>query len=215
MTNQKKGIVYTVVGLLAIVALVVGVFVSQYVHFPKKVDPNQFQGTYLQQPRTVQAFDLKGIDHQSFTNESLKGEWTMIFFGFTNCGNICPTSMAELGKMYRLLEAKGVKKLPQVVMISIDPKRDNLKKLGQYVKAFDSHFYGARGNESAVKAMTRELGVVYSKVAFKEGDPASDHYDIQHSGAIMLFNPKGKLNAFFTMPHHAESLASDYMQLVS
>ncbi len=213
--STQQGIRYTVVALLAMAALVTGLFVSQYVRFPKKVDVSQFNGTYLQQPRTVNPFELTGIDQQSFNNDSLKGQWTMIFFGFTSCGYLCPTSMAELGKMYRLLEEKGVKTLPHVVMISIDPNRDDLFKLGKYVKAFDRHFDAARGEESTVKAMTKEMGVVYSKVALKDGDGSADNYDVQHSGAVMLFNPKGQLNAFFTTPHDASLLAKDYMLLVS
>ena len=214
MSNQQQRVKYTVLGLLAFVALVSGLFVSQYVHVPKKIDVSQFNGTYLEKPREVNHFELTGVDNQPFNNKSLKGKWTMVFFGFTNCGYLCPTSMAELGKMYRLLEEKGVKTLPQVVMISIDPNRDNLEKLGNYVKSFDVHFYGARGEESSVKAMTREMGVVYSKVALKDSkDP--NNYDVQHSGAVMLFNPKGQLNAFFTTPHHADVIAKDYMMLVS
>ena len=180
----------------------------------KTVDVSQLHGTMLDEPRAVQAFSLTGIDHKPFNNASLNGSWTMVFFGFTHCGYMCPTTMAELGKMYRLLEEKGVKNLPKVVMISVDPARDHLNKLGHYVKAFDSHFYGARGREDAIKAMTHEMGIAYLKVAQKNTDDAS-HYDIEHTGSILLFNPQGKLVAFFTTPHQAALLAKDYMLLIA
>jgi protein SCO1/2 len=157
---------------------------------------------------------LTGIDNAPFTNASMKGHWTMVFFGFTNCGSICPTTMAELGKMYHLLEKKSAKNLPQVVMISVDPERDNLDKLSHYVKAFDPHFYGARGDESAVNAMTKEMGVAYAKIATPT-DANPQNYDIEHTGTVMLFNPNGELSAFFTMPHYASSLAKDYLMLAS
>lgn len=135
-------------------------------------------------------------------------------FGFTNCGYICPTTLAELGKMYRILEDKGVKDLPRVVMISIDPERDDQEKLGSYVSSFHPDFYGARGDDASIKAMTREMGIAYAKIMEKDtSDPKS--YDMQHSGALMLFNPQGELNAFFTTPHRADLLAKDYIQLVS
>lgn len=213
MRNQNQRIKLTIAAVLAFAALTLGVFVAQHVHLPKKVDTDKFHGTYLQQPRAVEAFQLTGIDQQPFTNDSLKGQWTMVFFGFTNCGYLCPTTMAELGKMYRLLEEKGVKTMPKVVMISIDPKRDSLDKLGHYVTAFDKHFYGARGSEETVKAMTHEMGVAYEKVALSASE--SENYDIQHSGTVMLFNPKGELNAFFTSPHRADLLAEDYLLLLS
>ena len=138
----------------------------------------------------------------------------MVFFGFTHCGYMCPTTMAELGKTYRLLAEKGVSPLPQVVMISVDPDRDSLVKLGHYVKAFDPHFYGARGSEASIKSMSSEMGIAYLKVADKDAKN-TNNYDIEHTGSVMLFNPKGELAAFFTSPHQADLLAKDYTLLVA
>lgn len=214
MSLRIKGVTLTVTILLAIAGLFAGIFVSQHLHFKKKIDVAEFHGTYLENPRTVNQFSLPGIDHKPFNNLSLQGHWTVVFFGFTNCGYLCPTTMAELGKMYRILETKGVKNLPHVVMITIDPERDNLDKLGHYVTSFHATFYGARGEEESIKLMAREMGIAYGKVINKDStDPLS--YDVQHSGALMLFNPQGELNAFFTTPHHADLLAKDYMLLVS
>lgn len=214
MKVKIKGVTLTVTILLALASLFTGIFVSQHLHFKKKIDTAQFHGTYLENPRTVNQFHLTGIDQKPFENDSLQGQWTLVFFGFTNCGYLCPTTMAELGKMYRILEDKGIKNLPRVVMISIDPDRDSLDKLGGYVKSFHGTFYGARGEEDSIKLMTREMGIAYAKVINKESENP-ENYDVQHSGAVMLFNPQGELNAFFTTPHHADLLAKDYMLLVS
>jgi protein SCO1 len=214
MSMKLSGVSSTVIILVAISALFTGLFVFQHIHSKKEIDVAQFHGTYLENPRPVNAFALTGIDNKSYDNSSLKGHWTLVFFGFTNCGYICPTTMAELSKMYHLLEDKKVKDLPQVVMISIDPERDNIDRLNSYVTSFQSSFYGARGEETVIKAMTREMGVAYAKVVNKDSaDP--QNYDMQHSGAVMLFNPQGELNAFFTSPHRADLLAKDYMLLVS
>lgn len=140
MSAEKRPVYLTVLVVAAIVALVAGFFVSQHLHGKKHLDVSQFHGTYLESPREINAFSLVGIDQKPFTNSSLRGHWTMIFFGFTNCGYLCPTTMTELAKMYHQLEKQGVKELPEVVMISIDPDRDSLEKLGNYVKAFDPHF---------------------------------------------------------------------------
>ena len=214
MSVKIKGVNATVAVVLAIGALFTGLFVSQHIHFKKKIDVAQFNGTYLENPRPINEFNLTGTDNKVFNNTKLKGHWTLVFFGFTNCGYVCPTTMAELGKMYRILQGKAVKDLPQVVMVSIDPERDSIEKLGNYVTSFQTGFYGARGDEPAIKAMTREMGIAYAKVANKDSsDP--QNYDVQHSGAIMLFNPQGELNAFFTGPHRADLLAKDYLLLVS
>ena len=214
MPTQKQGIQKTVVALLAVAALVLGVFVYQHMNFNRSIDPTQIHGTLLDKSRPVNAFELTGIDQKKFSNASLQGQWTMMFFGFTNCGSICPTTMAELGKMYHILEEKKAKTLPRIIMISIDPQRDTLEQLNTYVKAFNPNFYGARGEEDSIQAMTRELGIAYARIALKGTDEA-ETYDIEHTGTVMLFNPKGELSAFFTMPHQASLMAEDFQLLTS
>ena len=208
--NIKKTVMLSV---LAVIALLSGVLIGLHLSKKSGFDEAQFHGTWLKHPRALQSFSLKRTDGRVFNNESLHGHWTMVFFGFTNCGYLCPTAMAEIGKMYRQLQAQGIENLPEVVMISIDPRRDNMGKLKSYVEAFNPHFSGARGNEKIISAMTREMGVAYIKVAVQEGQNP-ENYDMQHSGAIMLINPQGKLNAFFTTPHQADSLAADYEMLI-
>lgn len=207
MSNNIK---LTVMSLLAFIALILGIFFAQHWHPKKPVDESKFHGAYLKKPRPLSQFSLVDINNQPYTNDSLKGHWTMMFFGFTNCGYVCPTTMAELGKFYRELERQKVKNLPQVVMVSIDPERDSIEKLKNYVKAFDRHFSGARGEMVKVDVLTRDFGVAHQKVA-AQGD--SKNYDIQHNGAVMLINPQGQLNAFFTSPHKVLELAEDYRQL--
>lgn len=214
MRVKLKGVTLTVAIILALTGLFLGIFASQHLSFNKKIDPAQFHGTYLEHPRSVNQFHLIGIDQLPFENSSLQGHWTLIFFGFTQCGYMCPTTMAELSKMYRMLEEKEVKNLPQVVMVSIDPQRDSLEKLNQYVKAFHKTFYGATGEEHVIKLIAQEMGIAYTKIMNKT-EKNSQHYDVQHSGAVMLFNPQGELTAFFTSPHHADLLVKDYMLLVS
>lgn len=214
MSTQKKHISLTVAALLAFIAVIAGFYISQHVHLKRKIDASEIQGTLLEKPREINQFTLTGIDNQLFTNASLKGQWTLVFFGFTNCGYLCPTTMAELGKMYRMLEQQDIKPLPKIVMISVDPERDSLDKLEHYVKAFDPHFYGARGDDEVVKQMTREMGIAYTKIALANSEKAGN-YDMQHSGALMLFNPQGELSAFFTTPHKADLLVKDYQRLVS
>ena len=214
MSYQSKKIRYTVLALSAVCALFAGAYISLQFSKPAKIDPSKFHGTVLSQPREINEFNLDGTDNKPFNNQSLNGQWTMVFFGFTNCGYVCPTTMAELGKFYKNLEQQGVKKLPRVVMISIDPERDSQDKLETFVTAFDPHFYGARGSKDVVQSMTKELGVVYAKIALN-GQLTDDTYDIEHTGTVLLFNPKGQLSAFFTSPQNASLMAEDFKSLTA
>lgn len=209
MIKQNR-IYLTIAGLVVFMALIVGIYVyqtSQERH--REWIRKSFQGTLLTTPRDIVPFRLQGMNGLAFNNESLKGHWTMMFFGFTQCGSICPTTLAELSKMMTILEKKQVK-LPQVVMVSVDPTRDSLAILEQYLKAFHRNFYGARGDDASIMDLTKDMGVAYTKVAMSE----NADYNIEHTGTVMLLNPEGKLAGFFTMPHHAELLAKDYLLIL-
>lgn len=213
MLVKKNRVMLTIVLLIAFAALMTGIFVAQHLHFKKDIDPTKFHGTLLTKPREIEQFTLQGIDETTFDNQRLRGQWTLLFFGFTQCGYLCPTTLNELNKMYKELEKQQIKPLPRVVLITIDPSRDSLEKLKNYSRSFNAQFYAARGDDEIVRKMAREMGIVYSKVAaFSSADPSD--YDVQHSGAVMLFNPQGELNAFFTTPHQAKLLAEDYRLLV-
>lgn len=213
-SKNKKKIGILAIILLALSCLIAGFYTYQFWIYKPKINRTNFHGTYLEHPRPINKFSLDGIDKKTFNNASMHNRWTIVFFGFTSCGYLCPTTMAELGKMYRILEHKKIVNLPQIVMISIDPERDDQVKLAHYVHSFHPQFYGALGDEKTIMAMTREMGVAYTKVYDKKNSD-SQNYDVQHSGALMLFNPYGELNAFFTTPHHADLLARDYMLLIS
>lgn|SRR3990167_530168 len=170
-------------------------------------------GTILNQPRDIVAFSLKGIDSKSFTNQNLIGQWTMLFFGFTNCASICPTTMAHLAQMRHILQLHKIQPLPRVVMISVDPQRDTLDKLYKYVTAFNPAFYGARGEQHEIRKLANNLGIAYAKFVNKNNSTTG--YDIQHSGAVLLFNPQAKLVAFFTSTANPGLLAKNYIQLIN
>jgi protein SCO1/2 len=169
MLNKKKRITLTVACLIALPAFVLGLFVSQQVSLNDKTDMSAFHGTLLDKPRELSPFLLTGVDHLPFSNASLQGHWTFLFFGFTHCASVCPTTMAELAKMYRILGKKGIQPMPHVVMVSVDPERDHLSDLSHYVTAFDPHFYGAIGDEDAIQRMTKEMGIAYAKIASRMG----------------------------------------------
>lgn len=167
----------------------------------------QVKGTVLNKPRLITQFDLQDDEGQPFTNKNLQGRWSYIFFGFTNCGYICPMTMDKLAKTYALLQKHHVKP-PQVIFVSVDPERDTTAKIHQYVKAFNPNFVGVRTTKEALASISDDLSVVYTKVS--KGDSKKGNYDINHSGTIMLIDPHGKLYAVFSQPHDVENLAKDY-----
>ncbi len=192
-----KNWVFKVSMLVLIGVLVVCVFLLMK---PKA----SFHGTLLNTPRDVPSFSLMGTDHQVFDNAALQGHWTMMFFGFTHCGSVCPTTMATFAKMMRILEQRSLPIMPHVVMVSLDPAGDSLARLRHYVTSFNPNFYGARGDKKNLDVLTEALGIAYEK-----------NKELEHTGAITMIDPHGQVVAFFTMPHQALWLADDYVFLMN
>lgn len=173
----------------------------------------QVDGTVLAPPRVLNDFAFTDQFGHPFTKASLLGHWNILFMGFSNCGMICPTTLSELAKMYKVQEKTlSPEQLPQVVMISVDPERDTVLRMKHYVKAFDPHFVGVRGTEEQTRAMAHQLSAVYMKMQEKGKD--AHHYWINHSAELMIVDPEGHLRAFLSYPHHADELVQDYKKII-
>lgn len=145
-----------------------------------------------------------------FTNENLKGHWTLLFFGFTNCPALCPTTMAELSKAYKTLTEDKYSPMPQVVFVSVDPERDTLDKVTQFAHAFNPDFIGARtSDEKMLTQMTHETDTMFEKIKGKDKDKKG-HYTITHSGDVIVINPKGEFVGLLRMPHTDKDIVADY-----
>lgn len=173
----------------------------------------KINGTYLTTPVAIQPFSLTDNQNHLFNQDNLKGHWSMVFFGFTNCGMICPTTMAALNQMYKKLQQQlPDNQLPQVVFISVDPDRDSVARLNDYVNAFNPHFIGARTNINDTVKLEEQFHIVAQKV--QVDNLGKDHYTINHSAEILLVNPEGKLQAYFSFPHEADVLAKEYKSIL-
>lgn len=166
-------------------------------------------GTWLSPARPLPAFALVDQDGQTAGPERFQGHWTLVFFGFTHCPEVCPTTLAHLGTVRRELAATlPAEQVPAVLLISVDPERDTPTVLKSYLAGFDPSFSGLTGNPEAIRAFTTALGVPYQKI------PMAGDYMMDHSTAIMLVNPKGQLAALFTGPQVADVLIRDLRRSV-
>ena len=162
-------------------------------------------GRPLPEPRLV---DHLGRDYGL---DRLRGRWTLMFFGFTHCPDVCPLTLATLAETRRLLAGLPREQQPGVAFVSVDPHRDTATVLSRYVGHFDPEFTGVTGGSAALDAFTRALGV-----AVILGAPAEDgSYTVDHSAAIFLVNPQAELVAVFGTPHEAAIIADDYRRIVA
>lgn len=162
----------------------------------------EIHGIYLDKVKVLTPFALTQTDGKPYTDQNLQGHWSLVFFGFTYCPDICPTTLALLNAVTQDLETP-----PQVVFVSVDPARDNLAQLHRYVHYFNPNFIAVTGEQSQLQNLARQLGVVFDKIVLDPKRP--NDYLMEHSTSIALINPDGAIQAIFTSPHEVNTLVSE------
>ena len=152
--------------------------------------PHHFNAIDLTGATYAHGFDLPDFDGKPRTLADFAGKVTVVFFGYTQCPDACPTTMAELSGILKTLgpDAKRV----QVVFITVDPSRDTAALLKNYVTNFNPAFLALRGDESQTKATAQEFKIFYEKVPGK----TDDTYTIDHISGVYLFDPQGRVRLF-------------------
>ena len=182
---------------VALVAAAAGAWFAQ--HLDRR-GPALASGTWLPEPQSLHEFSLLGSDGRSFGLADLKQAPSLVFFGFTRCPDICPTTLATL------VHAKAIAGLPalRLVLISVDPERDSPKAIAEYVHAFDSGFVGVTGTSASIAPVAADFGVAYERIQLPGGD-----YTMDHSAVIFLLDAQARRVAIFTAPFDAAKLAED------
>ncbi len=208
--KQKRGILLTVVSIVAVMSLFIAGFVHK-VTSPRILSAEELranQAIVFQKPRIIKPFEL--IDHNGkpFTLENLNGKWSLIYYGFTHCPDICPNTLAKLNQVMSSLDA-DIAENTQVILVTLDPARDTTEKLAQYVPYFNSEFIGVTGEFLEILKFSRNVNVAFSKVQLE------NDYTIDHTSHLVLVNPKGHYHGFFKPPFELARLKVTYQSIVS
>ena len=164
--------------------------------------------TVLPAPRPLPEFALVDESGAAQSRSLFEGEWHLLFFGFTNCPDICPTTLATLTSATKELRQRNAGPVPRIVLVSVDPRTDTPERLGEYIAYFGEGTRGLTGSEDALRELTEPLGVYFREV------PLDDGYTVDHSAAVLLINPDGEFHALFSGPHKAENFIHDLPLIV-
>lgn len=198
------------IGILVIVAFAAGLILAR-VLTPARVElPQTERATVFPTARALPTLDLTSQDGQPFPADFLSGHWTLVFFGFTQCPDICPTTLAVLAQAGRQLADLPQAEQPRVLLVSVDPERDTPERLAAYVRFFDPAFLGATGSLESIAAAAAAFGVPYAKVTMPEGG-----YTMDHGSGIFVVGPAGGIVAYLSAPHDAGVIARDYRKLLA
>lgn len=197
--------------LAGLVALIAGVVLASLLLKPPAPPQLSAGVTRLEPPRDLGPFSLTDHHGAPFDATRLRGRWTFMFFGYTHCPDICPTTLTSLNAAARAIAAlPEPRTVPQYVFVSIDPERDTPEQLGKFVPYFNRDFLGVTGTPDAIAEFTRQLSVMYLRV--DDGRP-KDGYLMDHSASILLLDPQGRFHALFSPPFDPRAMADDYLRL--
>ncbi|MEX2964019.1 SCO family protein [Microbulbifer sp. TYP-18] len=194
--SQRRGILITVAVLVLFMLAVLAGFINK-LNQPRVISDSELRlngAIKLERPRILENFELLSDTGDVFQTRDLAGRWTLVFFGFTHCPDICPTTMATLNNFYRGLDEK-TRIDTDILLVSVDPKRDTPEKLGDYVRYFHQDFRGITGDFLQLKRFANQLNVPFNKVPLENGD-----YTLDHGSQVVLINPRGHYHGFFKAP---------------
>lgn len=205
MTMNKSSI-----AIVALLALAVGFLGSWYLHINQPIRLET--GTWFaEQARALPEFKLVDHHNQALTRTRLRGKWNLMFFGYTHCPDICPTSLQTLADMLEAIDDADVRDAIEVYFVSVDPDRDTPELLSSYVTYFNPEFTAATAAMADIRILTSSLGIHHE--IHKQADDDLN-YGVDHSGAIILINPAAEFAGLFSPPHNAQAMARDMSLII-
>ena len=199
------------IGTTLIGGLFFAVMLATYLLVKPPSPPAELQGVILHEFRQLRAFKLHASEGETFTQNNIQGKWSFVFFGYISCPDICPATLYVLDQVNSLLkDEKDIKtdKI-QFVFVSVDPKRDTVEKLRDYVGYFNKQFIGATGLSAEIDAFSRQFGAGY----VIEPETAPGQYNVIHTGAIFLVDPSGRPVASFSQPHYPRTISTQFKKI--
>lgn len=174
-------------------------------------DAPAIDGFLWPEPPRLSAFELDRDDGTKLTEQDFMGRWTLVFFGFANCPDVCPTTMNTLARVVEQLHAdRALDTVPQVVFVSVDPDRDDPEILRAYVDYFNEAFIGATADEERLSQFARQFGVLYMKIE----TPGQDTYTMDHSASVLLVDPALNTVGLFSPPHTVDAMTQSIAQII-
>jgi len=189
------------VAVVAIIAIATGTWLSYQLMSPP---PAPQTATMLPAPAELAEFSLVDHNDRAIGREVFAGHWSLVFFGFTHCPDICPLTMRVLADARSQLANLGQDPLPRIVLVSVDPERDTPEIMSQYVGYFGDGNLGITGELEEIRKLTNGLGIFFEKSSV-----GGDDYSVDHSAVVLVTNPSGQFHALFGAPHDAENLVHD------
>ncbi|MEM7362704.1 MAG: SCO family protein [Pseudomonadota bacterium] len=199
--DRRRGIRNTLLWLMAFICVILGLFLHNVLNPGLPGDDQLRELGFFHYPeyRPLSAFVLRDNEGVTVDETIFEGRWTLVFFGFTYCPDICPTTMGVLARATTKMSDP-----PAVILVSVDPERDTAASMDAYVRSFSPTFRGLTGEFDQIVLLASQLNVAFGKVP----GPDPNGYLVDHSASIAVINPKGEYVGFIKAPHGELNIAT-------
>ena len=194
MNKTTVSVLVLVVGFLLAVAAIAGLRSAQL--------PEIETGTLLAQPKTLPKFELVNHHGETITRRNLTGQWSLLFTGFTSCPDICPATIYVLNALDEKLRTNENEF--KMILLSIDPERDTPEVMKQYIELLSPSLTGITGSLSGIEQFCDEIGMSFIHIPGTSG-----RYTVEHSGALLLIDPRARISGYFRPPFDLDRMARD------
>jgi len=190
--------------------LVVGlvVLVAAMFLLPRPSSAPLKSATLLQEPLALPPVALVDAAGMPADLEAFRGKFSLLFFGFTNCPDVCPLTLKVLADARAQLAGRYPNAVPQVVFVSVDPSRDTPERIAAYLRNFDGAFVGLTAADSRLSPLLKALGVTVQK-----HQHGGEDYTVVHNSTVYVIGPNAELIATSSGPHEAATIAADYLKI--
>jgi len=193
---------------MVVAATLLGYLAARFIASPP-APPLTLRATILPATAELPELSLVDQDGRPMARDAFKGRWTLVFFGFTSCPDVCPTTLAALTQVERELRGLPAADRPRVLLITVDPEHDDATRLRAYVKSFNEDFLAATGTPQAISQAARAFGLGYARIVRPDGS-----YTVEHGSSLFVVGPGGGVVATSSAPHDPRMLVSDYRLIV-
>jgi protein SCO1/2 len=189
------------------IGVVIGIYTDQYYRDPSVAV--EIDNIFWPAPKQIGPFTMVDQDGNRFGVDDLKGKWTLMFFGYTHCPDVCPITMNVLDQVYGRITAGETDPRLQVVFVTVDPERDTLSQLSDYISYFNDDFIALGGSGEQLDSLAGQIGITYYYTAQND----SENYLVDHTSSVFLLDPGARLLSIFSAPHNVEHLHSEFIKI--
>lgn len=206
MLSNKTLIITGIMLGLMLVGAALGIYSSRY--YPRSPSAEAIPGLLWPNPKQLVEFNTTDHRSSSFGLSNLKGEWSLLFFGYTYCPDVCPVTLTVLAQIQESLQ-KSITPAIRTVFVTVDPERDTSARLAEYIDYFHKDFIALGGTRAQINSLTSQIGIAWSHApAVADGS-----YLVNHSSAVFLLDPNARLVGIFSAPHDPDTLMAGIVRI--